>query len=117
MRGIASFICTHGWAELHQTLTCGWSHEVSSSVPALTQSIVGIAATSDNMGDPHLEQNLRNTGMPLSSPTSLYVSGCAPSMMSAPFGTATRIENAVPVWRWQCLQLQIAVISGAASDL
>ncbi len=26
-------------------LTCGWSHDVSSNVPALTQSIVGIAAT------------------------------------------------------------------------
>jgi hypothetical protein len=68
------------------------------------------------MGDPHFEQNRRNTGSPL-SPTSRYVSGCAPSMMSAPFGTATSIEKAVPVWRWQCLQLQIAVIKGAASDL
>jgi hypothetical protein len=26
-------------------------------------------------------------------------------------------ENAVPVWRWQFLQLQIAVSKGAASDL
>ncbi len=97
-------------------LTCGWIHEVSSNVPALIQSIVGIAATSENMGDPHLAQNLRNTGRPL-SPTSWYVSGCAPSMTRAPFGTATRIENAVPVWRWQFLQLQIAVMTGAASDL
>jgi hypothetical protein len=38
-------------------------------------------------------------------------------MTSAPFGTATMIENAVPDWRWQFLQLQIAVISGTASDL
>ncbi len=45
-------------------LTCGWSHDVSSNVPALTQSIVGIAATSENTGDPHLEQNLRHTGRP-----------------------------------------------------
>jgi hypothetical protein len=69
MRGIASFICTHGCAESHQMLTSGWSHDVSSNVPALTKSIVGIAATSENIGDPHLEQNLRNTGRPL-SPTS-----------------------------------------------
>jgi hypothetical protein len=26
--------------------------------------------------------------------------------------TATNTEKAVPLWRWQCLQLQIAVISG-----
>jgi hypothetical protein len=69
MRGIASFIRTHGCAESHQMLTCGSSHDVSSNAPALTQSVVGIAATFENIGDPHLEQNRRNTGRPL-SPTS-----------------------------------------------
>jgi len=114
--GIPSLIFTHGCAESHQMLTCGCSQDVSSSVPALTQSIVGVAVTSEKIGEPHFEQNLRNTGSPL-SPISLNVSGCAPSMISAPFGTATSIENAVPVWRWQFRQLQIAVIRGAASDL
>lgn len=50
-------------------LTWGRSQDVSSNVPALSQSMLGVAATSENIGDPQFEQNLRNTGNPL-SPTS-----------------------------------------------
>ena len=58
-------IFTQGWAESHHMLTCGCSHVVSSSVPALTQSNAGVAATSEYTGEPHFAQKCRNTGKPL----------------------------------------------------
>lgn len=46
-------------------LAVGLTHEVSSSVPAFSQSSCGVATTSENIGDPQVEQKCRNTGNPL----------------------------------------------------
>src|SRR5215203_5593122 len=60
---------THGWELSHHMCICGLNHDGSSNVPAFSHSTSGVATTSLTMAEPHLGQNLRKTGSPL-SPTS-----------------------------------------------
>jgi hypothetical protein len=65
-------IISQGCALSHQISMLGLSQDVSSSVPALMNSISGMASSWEAIGEPQLPQNFRNTGRPL-SPTSLKV--------------------------------------------
>lgn len=93
--GIASGSFTQGWAERHHTLTCGCTHELSSSVPAFNQSIVGVASTSETIGEPQAAQKRRCTGRPL-SPLSSKVAGLPAVNCNDPLGMPTLTENAPP---------------------
>src|SRR5215213_7822519 len=74
---------THGWALSHHMFICGLNHDGSSNVPALSHSTSGVATTSLTMADPHLGQNLRKTGNPL-SPTSSKAAKASPSIFRLP---------------------------------
>jgi len=111
--GIVSGSFTQGWTKRYHTLACGCTHEVSSSVPAFNQSIVGVASTSDTIGEPQAAQKRRCTGNPL-SPLSSSVAGRPDVNCNDPLGMPTFTENAPPDWRRQCEHWRIAVISGSA---
>src|SRR5215211_82295 len=105
---------THGWALSHQMFICGLNHDGSSNVPAFSHSTSGVAITSLTMAEPHLGQNLRKTGSPL-SPTSSKVAKGSPSIRRLPLGRMTKLENAELVCFWQWRQWQTAVRVGSAS--
>src|ERR1044071_9548589 len=91
----------------------GFSHFVSSSVPALMRASPGITSTSVMIGEPHSEQNRRCTGFPLSPVSSKVLMG--PVMERAAAGTATTTEENVPTCFWQFLQWHTAVKTGSPS--
>ena len=64
-RGTSPSVRSQGCSESHQKLAVGSSHEVSSSVPALSQSLVGVRSGSLNMGEPQLAQKRRIIAKPL----------------------------------------------------
>src|SRR5919107_3278778 len=105
---------THGWALSHHMFICGLNHDGSSKVPALSHFRFGVATTSLTMAEPHLGQNLRKTGNPL-SPTSSKAARASPSILRLPFGRTTKIEKAELVCFWQWWQWHAAVSTGSAS--
>src|SRR5829696_7103324 len=111
---MVSSMLTHGWALSHHMFICGLNHDGSSNVPALSHSRSGVATTSLTMAEPHLGQNLRKTGSPL-SPTSSEAAKGPPSIRRLPFGRTTKIEKAELVCFWQCRQWHAAVSTGSAS--
>src|ERR687889_2444561 len=105
---------THGWALSHHMCICGLNHDGSSNVPALSHSTSGVATTSLTMAEPHLGQNLRKTGNPL-SPTSSKAARASPSILRLLLGRTTKIEKAVLVCFRQWWQWHAAVSTGSAS--
>src|SRR5215210_6574122 len=112
--GMESSMLTHGWALSHHRFICGLNHDGSSNVPALSHSRSGVATTSLTIAEPHLGQNLRKTGSPL-SPTSSKAARASPSIRRLPFGRTTKIEKAELVCFWQWWQWHAAVRVGSTS--
>src|SRR3712207_4731975 len=110
---MASSMFTHGWALEHHMFICGLSQEGSSNVPALSHSRAGVAARSLSMAEPHLGQNLRMTGSPVSWPTVSKAARACPSVRRLPFGRATSTEKAELVCFWQSRQWHTAEIGRA----
>ena len=69
---------THGCAERHQIAISGSSHEVSSSVPALTKARVGRQVGQARDRQPQAEQKVRWTASCVSSPTVVKVAMVSP---------------------------------------
>src|SRR5215204_5625820 len=111
---MVSSMLTHGWALSHHMFICGLNHDGSSNVPALSHSTSGVAITSLTMAEPHLGQNLRKTGSPL-SPTSSKAAKGSPSIRRLPLGRMIKIEKAELVCFCQCWQWHAAVRVGSAS--
>lgn len=111
-----SFSASHGCADSHQMDTVGASQDESSSDPALSHDNPGVAAAVETIGEPQALQKCLETGKPL-LPVSAYVARTPASKASVPSTSATRIENELPVCRWQFLQLQITVRTGLDSDV
>src|ERR687890_1497967 len=105
---MVSSMLTHGWALSHHMFICGLNHDGSSNVPALNDSTSGVAITSLTMAEPHLGQNLRKTGSPL-SPTSSKAAKGSPSIFRLPLGRTTKMEKAELVCFWQWRQWHTAV--------
>jgi hypothetical protein len=102
---------------------CGLNHEGSSNVPALSHSSSGVATTSLTMAEPHLGQNLRKTGSPL-SPTSSKAAKDSPSIRRLPLREddkdrkgRTRLLLAVPaVARCGQYGFRLALVADAATQ-
>lgn len=114
MRGALSLGIAQAWACSQNMWNCGLNHDVSSSVPALMKSHIGVAVASDSTGEPHFGQNLRTTGR-VESPISWNSARGSPESASEPFGTATSMENAEPDCLWQCLQWHTPMSTGSAA--
>lgn len=112
-RGRRGSRCVQTWADSHQTSIVGDSHDRSSRLPALIQTISGASARTLNTGEPHRGQNFRARFSPLSVPVVWNVASGSPSRWNVDARTGTTTENAVPDERWQSLQLQTTVDSGS----
>lgn len=84
-----SAMCVQRGALAHQIFTVGFRHMVSSIVPALSHSRLGIASMSFVAGELHLLKKLRFNDRPL-LPVSLKVFRYVLSISEVPFGTVTR---------------------------
>ncbi|HEV2093001.1 MAG TPA: hypothetical protein VGR18_07530 [Rubrobacter sp.] len=85
---MSSSVLTQGWALAHQMFICGLTQDVSSSVPAISQSHSGVTATSAKTGEPQRGQNLRTTGCPL-PPRCSKADSSRPSVRRTPLGRTT----------------------------
>jgi hypothetical protein len=93
----------------------GSSHDLSSSVPALSMQSSGADSISDTIGEPQLLQNWRRTLLPLSPWSRYSLRVFSSSILNEFLVTPTIIEKAVPLWRWQFSQWQTPVIIGSLS--
>lgn len=83
-------------------------------MPALMNAAPGTDSTIETIGDPQFLQKRRRTAPPV-APVSRYSERDPASVIdSDSSGTATIIENAVPVCFWQFGQWHIAVMLGSA---